>query len=217
MPEVDWALAKCTSVDPEVMYPPSGRPNKKIRNAAKAICRGRDGRNACPVREACRDWAIEIGDYNGGIWGGLSDRERKNFSKTGQDPCIVPITVERPSCVVAKDEDVPGGKEAGRRPRPRRADRANAPGAGGRGKRTKKSGRPARQRTGEVIVLPTRRLPTNHGCPTARGLGEDAVAGDLRGRPRRSREVAAMDTSAGASVRAVAMRRLRVVMDGDIA
>lgn len=218
MPEVDWTQAKCREVDPEVMFPPTGRAHKKIRNAAKAICRGRDGRNACPVREACRDWAVEVGDYgNGGIWGGLSDRERKTFAATGHDPSLSIVTVDlvigRP---VPKDEGLPRAKEAGGQ-RPRRTHRANADGAGGRQRGAKKAGRPARQRTGEVVVLSTRRLPSNLGCDTARGVGEDAVAGDLRGRSRRPRKVAAVDQASRSAVRAVAVRRLRVVVDGDIA
>jgi hypothetical protein len=209
VPEIDWTQAKCSG-DPELMFPPTGRAHKKQRQHAKELCRGRAGRAPCPLREACRDDAVAHGDYNGGIYGGLSDRERKVFVKTGFDAAATvaggPINA---------DAGLPGRNEA--RDRPRRVNRADAAGPGGRRGGAKKKRRPARQRTGEVVVLSSRRVPKDHGCSTARGVGEDAVAGDLRGRPRRPRQVAAMGPSTGSPVGAVALRRLRVIMDGDIA
>lgn len=211
MPEVDWTQANCRDVDPEMMFPPSGRANKQLRKEAKAVCRGQDGRNTCPIRELCRDYAVEQGDFwSGGIWGGLSDRERRAYAKKGID-----AAAEADSRPVKQDART-DGRQSKSRDKTRRPDRKNAAGSRGRDRGAKKAGRPARQRTGEVVVLSTRRLPTNHGCDTARGLGEDAVAGDLRGRSRRPRQVAAMGPAPGSAIRSVAVRRLRIVMDGDI-
>lgn len=214
--EPDWTQAKCRLHDPELFFPQSGRANKKQRLAAKAVCRGTNDRVECPVREACRDNAVvgltlSEGEQREitGIWGGLSERERRAFARTGLDP----VNAGRE---VAKDEGLPARDQGG--DKGRRANRKNAAGGGRRSKSgAKATGRPARKRASQARVLPTRRLPTNHGCATARGVGEDAVAGDLRGRPRRSREVAAMGATARSAIRAVALRSMRVAVDGDVA
>src|SRR5260221_7404277 len=47
---------------------------------AKKICNGEDGHPICPVREQCRTWAIEVRERHG-VWGGMTDRERKRARK----------------------------------------------------------------------------------------------------------------------------------------
>lgn len=42
--------------------------------AAKAVC------HVCPVEQACGDWAIET-DQDFGVWGGMTERERKKKRK----------------------------------------------------------------------------------------------------------------------------------------
>lgn len=66
------AEAACLGVDPELFFPrrndaASGKPD---REAAKAVCR------PCPVREECLDHALAAGERHG-IWGGLTELERK--------------------------------------------------------------------------------------------------------------------------------------------
>lgn len=211
MPEPDWTQAKCLQHDPELFFPPTGRAHKKQRQEAKAVCRGnsRQGLPECPVREACRDHALDAPFEATGIWGGLSDRERRRFSKDGLDPVCAGRQVT---------EDARPAADNKGRDKSRRTNRKNAAG-GGRGAKPgrEKAGRPSRKRTGETRVLPARRLPANHGCPTARGVSEVAASGDLRGRPRRPRQVAALGTTTRSTVRSVAVRGLRVAMDGDVA
>jgi WhiB family redox-sensing transcriptional regulator len=60
----------CRQTDPEAFFPERGQSNR----AAKAVCR------ACPVREQCLDYAIRNREQHG-IWGGLSDRERRRVYK----------------------------------------------------------------------------------------------------------------------------------------
>lgn len=208
---MDWTRAKCASLeDPDLMYPEAGRAHKKQRMAAKAVCRGQDGRGVCPIREMCRDAAIAAEDFTGGIWGGLSDRERRAYVRTGYEPFVAEEGRQRRD--VHEDARLHGRSEE-RKPAARR-HRKDAAG-GGRGQRAAQ-GRTARQRTSEVVVLPTSGLPSDFRCRTARGLGEDALTSDLRGGSRRPREVAALGAATRSSVRGVVVRRLRVVVDGDL-
>jgi WhiB family redox-sensing transcriptional regulator len=60
----------CRQTDPEVFFPEKGRSTKE----AKAVCR------RCPVREDCLETALAA-DERFGIWGGLSERERRRLKK----------------------------------------------------------------------------------------------------------------------------------------
>lgn len=60
--------AACSHVDPELFYPEKGGSAA----AAKRICEG------CPVRAECLVWALERGERFG-VWGGLSERERRRL------------------------------------------------------------------------------------------------------------------------------------------
>lgn len=73
----NWrADAKCRDMDTEWWYPPRDKDlYKPIADKAKAVCLGKDGRPACPVRLECLLYAERI-DEQYGIWGGLSHRER---------------------------------------------------------------------------------------------------------------------------------------------
>jgi WhiB family transcriptional regulator, redox-sensing transcriptional regulator len=60
------AQANCRDLDTRQFFPGRGDPTE----GAKAVCRG------CVVREACLEFAL-AGNEKFGIWGGLSDRERR--------------------------------------------------------------------------------------------------------------------------------------------
>ena len=72
-----WQVkAACRGPQAVVFFPPSHFERKDEKQErerrAKAICAG------CPVREPCRDYAIEIREPHG-IWGGLNELERRNL------------------------------------------------------------------------------------------------------------------------------------------
>lgn len=56
----------CGQVDPEMFFPEKGGSTKE----AKLICRG------CTVKAECLAYALEH-DERFGVWGGLSERERR--------------------------------------------------------------------------------------------------------------------------------------------
>ena len=59
--------ALCTQADPEAWFPEKGGNNRR----AKAICAG------CPVLAECREYALTHPERLDGIWGGLSERDRR--------------------------------------------------------------------------------------------------------------------------------------------
>ena len=61
-------LARCRGVDPEVFYPVSD--DDEAAEEAKSICA------LCPVREPCLEFALSTREKNG-VWGGLTERERR--------------------------------------------------------------------------------------------------------------------------------------------
>ena len=65
-PELWRVLANCLGADPDLFFPERGAGTKE----AKAVCSG------CEVRDDCLEYALERGEKHG-IWGGLSDRERR--------------------------------------------------------------------------------------------------------------------------------------------
>jgi WhiB family redox-sensing transcriptional regulator len=64
LPWQDRAL--CAQADPEAWFPEKGGSTRE----AKRVCQ------ACPVRAECREYALET-DQRFGIWGGLSEQERR--------------------------------------------------------------------------------------------------------------------------------------------
>ena len=68
-------------MDTELWFPPRDKNlYKPIADRAKAVCFGKDGRPACPVRTQCL-LAAEANDEVHGIWGGLSHRERNALKR----------------------------------------------------------------------------------------------------------------------------------------
>ena len=63
--------ALCAQTDPEAFFPEKGGSTKN----AKEIC------NTCDAQENCLDYALE-NDERFGIWGGLSERERRKLPKS---------------------------------------------------------------------------------------------------------------------------------------
>jgi len=63
--------AACRGADPDLFYPGRGGDS----TTAKKIC------DTCPVAAECLQHAIEIGERSG-IWGGLSERQRRRRRAT---------------------------------------------------------------------------------------------------------------------------------------
>lgn len=61
--------AACLDVDPEIFFQPPG--DHDAEESAKAICA------RCPVTRECLDTAIDEGRV--GVWGGLTDDERRRL------------------------------------------------------------------------------------------------------------------------------------------
>lgn len=86
-----WMVdANCRGMDPNIFYPEVG----ENADRAKAICNGTTGKvlkdgtviattPACPVKEQCLQYAIEHPGRGYGIWGGMSERERRNVAQYG--------------------------------------------------------------------------------------------------------------------------------------
>lgn len=62
--------ANCLGVDPDLFFPERGASTRE----AKAVCRG------CEVRVDCLEFALAHGEKFG-IWGGLSERERRRVRR----------------------------------------------------------------------------------------------------------------------------------------
>ena len=72
-----WAVdALCAQTDPDVFHPEKGESTKQ----AKAVC------VKCPVRTECLTWALTTNERFG-IWGGLSERERRAISTGTTTTC----------------------------------------------------------------------------------------------------------------------------------
>lgn len=69
--EQDWQeRALCAQTDPEAFFPEKGGSTRE----AKRICSG------CEVRAECLEYALGH-DERFGIWGGLSERERRRLRR----------------------------------------------------------------------------------------------------------------------------------------
>ncbi len=68
--------ANCSGADHDLFFPQPGASTRK----AKAIC------EACEVKAECLEFAITQGERIIGIWGGLSERERRKIRWGRIDP-----------------------------------------------------------------------------------------------------------------------------------
>jgi len=66
------ADALCAQTDPEAFFPEKGGSTRE----AKSVCR------SCEVRQECLEYALAH-DERFGIWGGMSERERRRLKKAG--------------------------------------------------------------------------------------------------------------------------------------
>jgi len=70
--QLAWQVdALCAQTDPEAFFPEKGGSTRD----AKRICEG------CDVRAQCLDYALR-NDERFGIWGGLSERERRKLRRS---------------------------------------------------------------------------------------------------------------------------------------
>ena len=69
----DWrGHAACRDADPELFFPDDDIRSARVQvKMAKLICRG------CPVSATCLNWALA------GIWGGLTEDERRRLPRRG--------------------------------------------------------------------------------------------------------------------------------------
>ena len=74
----DWREeAACRDTDPELDFPDDGIRSARAQvKMAKLICRG------CPVSATCLSWALASGQ-EAGIWGGLTEGERRRLHRRG--------------------------------------------------------------------------------------------------------------------------------------
>ena len=69
--ELWWQVdANCIGEDPDLFFPDRGASTRK----AKELC------NSCVVQEHCLEYSI-VNNEKFGIWGGLSERERRKIRK----------------------------------------------------------------------------------------------------------------------------------------
>ena len=69
--DLSWRdLAVCAETDPEAFFPEKGGSTRE----AKRVCRG------CEVRAECLEYALDHGERFG-IWGGMSERERRRLKR----------------------------------------------------------------------------------------------------------------------------------------
>ena len=69
--ELSWQeLSLCAQTDPEAFFPEKGGSTRE----AKRICVG------CEVKSECLEYALAH-DERFGIWGGLSERERRRLKR----------------------------------------------------------------------------------------------------------------------------------------
>ena len=62
--------ALCAQTDPEAFFPEKGGSTRE----AKRVC------TTCEVRQECLEYAL-LNDERFGVWGGLSERERRKLAK----------------------------------------------------------------------------------------------------------------------------------------
>ena len=68
--------AACRDADREAFFPGKEETGREARR----ICNGTEKRPPCPVRAICLEWAID-NEEQFGIYGGLSERQRRKFRR----------------------------------------------------------------------------------------------------------------------------------------
>ena len=76
MTPLDWQdQGACRTADPAIFFPERGGNSKAQVRQAKAICA------TCPVLDECRQYGLE-GREKYGIWGGMTEFERRQYLRT---------------------------------------------------------------------------------------------------------------------------------------
>ncbi|MFI8825690.1 WhiB family transcriptional regulator [Streptomyces sp. NPDC053431] len=72
-----WRMAAaCREVDPDLFFPVgAGSPALAQAEEAKKVCR------RCPVRDQCLRWAMDESRQVTGVWGGLTENERRSLRR----------------------------------------------------------------------------------------------------------------------------------------
>ena len=84
--ELGWQdQALCAQTDPEAFFPEKGGSTRE----AKRVCR------SCDVRAECLEYALEH-DERFGIWGGMSERERRRLKREAVSPAAHPAFARSP-------------------------------------------------------------------------------------------------------------------------
>lgn len=85
IPRDDWVFdALYAQTDPEAFYPPTGGSTRE----AKRVCM------RCEVREQCSQWALDHHERYG-VWGGLSERQRRRLKRDGAAGQVAAAAVAR--------------------------------------------------------------------------------------------------------------------------
>lgn len=69
---MNWELANCRGIDPDLMHPARGESLKE----PMAVCEG------CVIRPECLAYAMEVQPM--GIWGGTTERQRQRIRRAGK-------------------------------------------------------------------------------------------------------------------------------------
>jgi WhiB family redox-sensing transcriptional regulator len=68
----DWRdQALCTQTDPEAFFPAQDVTTGLTRRVTRRMCQD------CPVRPECLEFALTLESVPAGIWGGMTERERR--------------------------------------------------------------------------------------------------------------------------------------------
>jgi len=87
----DWRVeAACQDADPELFFPDGDIRSARAKvKMARLICRG------CPVTATCLSWSLASGE-EAGIWGGLTEDERRRLRRrAGFRPTADSVVKER--------------------------------------------------------------------------------------------------------------------------
>ena len=94
--ELSWReRALCAQTDPESFFPEKGGSTRE----AKRVC------ISCEVKDDCLEYALD-NDERFGIWGGLSERERRRLKRLGSVPSAAKqIAQARTVASIVEDDD----------------------------------------------------------------------------------------------------------------
>jgi WhiB family redox-sensing transcriptional regulator len=104
----EWSEAGlCAQTDPEAFFPEKGGSTRE----AKKVC------VACPVKAQCLAYALDT-NQRFGIWGGLSERERRALQPKKKTPARIAAAVETATRETTTTN--PGGAQPAKTRGPRR-------------------------------------------------------------------------------------------------